>query len=337
MSVPAIARHRYEARPLFVGRLVPIAIALSGVTFPGCANHESSPFQSTTLARQHSIYPIHWMQSSGEYAALCLQVFAAAGDYVEAHSEAWRARTSEGADERGPAVVVDLDETVLSNDPHDTYLALYNREFSIDIWRSWTHHGIDDVRVVPGADEFVQRMHRLGVRVLYVSDRSVNELDPTISVLRRLGLIEASQSDMEAARSIFLRPKSRSQSKQMRFSKLYRRFAILAYLGDNLGDFPFDFNEYAHDDESPAVTRRAKVYEDSLERMDQTSKNDQDGHLIALRRSLSNPPRRSWGRGWFILPNPVYGEWRNVLEKEAASEHLRVWCPDTLKVLKGGI
>jgi acid phosphatase len=63
------------------------------------------------------------------------------------------------------------------------------------------------------------------------------------------------------------------------------KYHVLAYFGDQLGDFSDEF----------------------------TANN---GNTAASRVDLAaNKYRQLWGTRWFVLPNPVYGQWQVVLLK----------------------
>src|SRR5205085_1146217 len=56
-----------------------------------------------------------WLQTAGEYRALCLQTYRTAGEHL------LRKRAAQPKGDAPPAVIMDLDETVLDNSPFQTW------------------------------------------------------------------------------------------------------------------------------------------------------------------------------------------------------------------------
>ncbi|MGH9906596.1 MAG: HAD family acid phosphatase, partial [Pyrinomonadaceae bacterium] len=89
---------------------------------------------------------------------------------------------------------------------------------------------------------------------------------------------------LETAAELRLLLRSESSNKEPRRRAVADKFDVIAFLGDNLADFPGDFG--------PTVESR-------LKRVDE---------FEAL-----------WGTRWFVLPNPVYGDWERALGDGRAS------------------
>ena len=109
-----------------------------------------------------------WMQTSAEYRACCYQAYYLA-----------RRRLNEklrdvppGGWAKPPAVVLDLDETVFDNSAFMTRIARNGLTYDQKTWDDFEKNSYNEVRLVPGAKEFLDEAKRLGVRTAYISTRS---------------------------------------------------------------------------------------------------------------------------------------------------------------------
>lgn len=122
---------------------------------------------------------IQWVESSLEYAALCVQTYQAAWSAVQ---------EAAGAETRNWAVVLDLDETVFNNSEYHMELARQNLAPSRESTRQWILR--ERARAVPGAMEFIDRVRTLGQRahVVYITGRAAEYKTPTLNNLHKLGI-----------------------------------------------------------------------------------------------------------------------------------------------------
>lgn len=236
------------------------------------------------------IYASLWMQTSGEYRAICLQTFRQALESVR--RSATTAPRSMGAPV-GPegkplAVVADLDETILDNSPYNVELQLQlnpgERCFSVRTWNAWVKNNGKDTALVPGASRFISQVEALKVVMVYISNRPESLRRSTIETLASLGVSVQGLESAERARLLLQTDQSGKESRQRAVSQGYH---VVAFLGDNLADFPGSFGRTAQ-------SRSERVEE--LEEL--------------------------WGTYWFVLPNPVYGNWERVIHENPKS-HLR--------------
>ncbi|MBN2466769.1 MAG: hypothetical protein JXD19_01345 [Deltaproteobacteria bacterium] len=84
-----------------------------------------------------------------------------------------------------PAVILDIDETVLSNHSYHARLVRENRKHDSDLWRQWVLER--RAFAVPGALEFAHYAQSRKVTVCYVTNRSHDVEDATRENLRALG------------------------------------------------------------------------------------------------------------------------------------------------------
>jgi acid phosphatase len=88
-----------------------------------------------------------------------------------------------------PAIIVDVDETVLDNSPYQVRLIRDGGAFDDGTWNAW----VDEARAtaVAGAPEFAQAAARRGITMIYLTNREHAKSAVTRSAVPRLGLRNA--------------------------------------------------------------------------------------------------------------------------------------------------
>lgn len=274
--------------PLFIPAL--ILVAASSFTLgalAGPAILRAMLAHEALAQEQEPRFPMAWrmagnlyMQTAAEYRACCLQIYASAGQRLDAVLRA------EQLDFRRPAVVMDLDETVLDNAVFESFLHQNNLEYTDALWEVYERDYSNEVTLVPGAKEFITKAENKGVTVVYISNRSEQNRQPTINALERLGINIANLNDR-----LLLKKKGESSEKSARRELAALRHNILLYIGDNLRDFSEEFAAA----KLRSDTEPARLTE------------------IARRSARVDSAAAHWGIDWFILPNPAYGEWEKLL------------------------
>ena len=267
-------------------RFAPIGIV--GLLTAAAVGWQAAPHP--TELQRGVLYCDLWVQTSGEYAACCLQTYQMAAEQVKRDLDQFEAEQSKlPPDERGkpPAVVMDLDETVLDNGTYQTYLYDTGQNYSDDNWNKFISEHWASVRMVPGAKEFIGRAESLGITVVYITNREEPLREATIKTLSQWGV---NTQGLDDASSVRLMVQKHGESiKKPRRDIARANYSVLAYFGDQLGDFS---DEFAPNHDNTPEARREAVYE----------------------------YRTLWGTRWFVLPNPVYGQWQQVL-RGADPEH----------------
>lgn len=169
-----------------------------------------------------AINAVLWHQTAAEYKALCYQTYNLAEMQLKK-----KLQNHAFPYEKPPAVVMDLDETVVDNSFFNAQLILDNTNFSKEQWKAWSD--LQNAGEVPGAIQFIKFARAEGVKVIFVSNRRVAELENTMKNLEKLGLNELDSNDF------FLR--SEEGSKANRRKKVSENYEILMLFGDNLADF----------------------------------------------------------------------------------------------------
>lgn len=218
-----------------------------------------------------------WMQTSAEYHACCLQTYRFAGERLASKL----ARLPK--DGLSPAVIMDLDETVLDNSPFQTWLAVHSLDYGDNLWERYEKDCPDQVRLVPGALSFIRNAENAGLTVVYVSNRLAKLGDSTRQALAHLGI---STKDFDAR---FLGSTTTSD-KTARRDRVRERYRVVMLVGDNLRDFSEMF-------------RAPEVQPDDVAGLKKA---------IANRIATVDREKSHFGDDWIILPNPCYGEWTKL-------------------------
>lgn len=194
----------------------------------------------------HIDYALLWVANSAEYTALCHQAYNLAKLRLDQKLGARAAKK--------PAIVLDLDETVLSNLPYYVALYLEGDEFSDESWGHWVEYRAAEA--IPGVKEFLTYAQSRNVEIFYISNRSEKHLDATFDNIAALGL------PVNRANILL---KGEVESKEARREQVRENFNILLLVGDNLIDFNDLFDKkptskYRHE----LVTKNYKDFGDKF-------------------------------------------------------------------------
>ncbi|HEY3520263.1 MAG TPA: HAD family acid phosphatase [Rhodanobacteraceae bacterium] len=274
----------------------PLALACTAVLcLAGCAAQmpKTPPPAAAApqLAPDDSLYATLWQQNAIEHDLVYREV------YRDAQSKLLRAlrdphwdalpRSERAAVRHGslrglkPAVVLDIDETVLDNSPFQARQIRSGKpEFDRDAFVAWIREA--DARPLPGALEFTRYATAHDIRVIFISNRSQDFIDATIENLKREGFPVADNDAVLNLGAPTPGCEAKGSDKGCRRQLVARKYRVLMEVGDNLADF-LDVDE-----------------------------NTPQGRERAVE------PYRQWiGERWFALPNPVYGSWLNALDRDA--------------------
>lgn len=191
------------------------------VTFLAILVISVSGFSQENISKsEHSTMSTVWYQKSAEMKALYYQAFNIAMLKLEEKLQ----HAEEG---KQYAVVCDIDETLLNNSPFQGKLILENYFFSDSLWQEWTK--LAKAEALPGALDFALFAASKNVRVFYLSNRSVDELEWTMKNMQEIGFPNVEEE--------FYLLKTTTSDKEERRSKVRENYEILLFCGDNLGDF----------------------------------------------------------------------------------------------------
>lgn len=126
-----------------------------------------------------------------------------------------------------PAIVLDIDETVLDNSP---YLASFvvNGKGEPFNWSKWFNRA--EAKLLPGALDFLRYADSKGIEIFYISNRKEAQKAATIQNLQDVGVPQANADHI-------LLQQENEKGKETRRSHVAKTHDILLLFGDNLGDF----------------------------------------------------------------------------------------------------
>ncbi|MBD2255060.1 5'-nucleotidase, lipoprotein e(P4) family [Nostoc parmelioides] len=240
---------------------------------------------------EQSVLAINWVQQSGEYQALTYQAFNIA-KIVFDQAKAKRVKQ--------PAVIVDIDETVLDNSAYQGGLIGTNSGFESSTWNKWV--AAAKAKAVPGAVKFVNYVNNNGGTVFFISnrDRSSQKGSPnndleiaTINNLKSVGFkgVNPKTVLLKGEFTKIIDGKENT-SKQWRREAIEngkadgKKYTVIALIGDNLNDF----------DEKVGVTNQER--RKSVEKY---------SNYYGIFDSVPN--NKTIEPAYIALPNPMYGNW----------------------------
>lgn len=172
----------------------------------------------STSKQENLVLATIWYQHSPEMKALYYQGFNIAKlrmlEFVKQNTQ------------KPKAVVVDIDETMLDNSPFEAQQVLDSKGYTSESWKEWTE--LAKAKATPGAVEFTHFCDSLGVTVIYISNRKVDEVPSTLKNLKSLGFAYANEENCLFKQDV--------SSKKARREKVSEKFDIVMLIGDNLND-----------------------------------------------------------------------------------------------------
>ncbi len=201
--------------------LLLIAIALGGCA--GGAAPVAVP-ESPPSAVETS-YEILWVRDSAEYEAALVQTYRLAAARVE--------QTARELEPGTWVVVMDADETVLSNLDYSVERAAVGGRWTAETWREWVSR--KQAPPIPGAIDFIETVYRLGGRVAIVTNRSEELCPATRDNLEAVGV---PFDHLRCKREGEDRKESRWQEVRSGDGTDLGPLEIVMWIGDNIRDFP---------------------------------------------------------------------------------------------------
>ena len=126
------------------------------------------------------------------------------------------------------SIVLDIDETVLSNIPFQVKMVKDGTAFNPKLWDEWVQKA--EAKPVAGAKEFLQFADKNKVQIYYISDRTDAQVDATIKNLEAQGL-------PVQGRDHLMFKKEGDKSKEGRRQEVLKHTNLVMLFGDNLVDF----------------------------------------------------------------------------------------------------
>jgi len=251
------------------------------VTAPTAATDAGPPANDVVNA-------VVWFQQSAEYRLVAGEIWRSALAPLDKAIKTpdWDALPAADRDTpaRGlpPAIIVDVDETVLDNSIYEARQIRDGNDFDKASSERWVNE--QAAPAVPGALEFLQAAAHRGVSVFYVSNRDVSQTEATLENLRKRGFPVNDASQLLFAGTVVSGCEQVGASKACRRRLIGRTHRVLMLFGDQLGDLV------------------------------------NIGTNTPAGREQAIAPYLGWvGERWFVLPNPMYGSWlQSLYDKDSA-------------------
>lgn len=237
----------------------------------------ATPAFAADVKPDDNLNATYWTQNSVEFKANALAAYSLAKLRLD---QALADKNWTAADEQTgsyqdlpPAVILDVDETVLDNSPYQAWLVQAGERFGSKTWDTFC----DAVAsfAVPGALDFTKYADSKGVKVFYVSNRTGNVEESTRKNLEKFGFPMGGNVD-----TVILKKERKewaSSKKGVRRAHVAKDYRVLLLIGDNFGDFV--------DGYKGSPQERTALYEKNMNR---------------------------WGNSWIMLSNPQYGSWESA-------------------------
>jgi 5'-nucleotidase (lipoprotein e(P4) family) len=271
----------------FAASLLAAALALAACkptsfTAPDGAARPADAANATNpeATADDNLNAVLWIQRSEEYQANAISIYRAAADQLDAalkHPNG-DARVPAAPEATAPlpglkpAVIMDIDETVLDNSPYQARLIANGQEYNEVSWAEWVAE--KQAEPVPGVLEFAKAAEAKGVTILYLSNRAQHLQEATLANLREVGLPVKDESVFLGLGTHVEGCEQHGSEKLCRRRLAGREYRVLMQFGDQLGDFV----------EIIANTTEARA---------------------ALMEEYGD-----WfGERWWMLANPTYGSW----------------------------
>lgn len=197
----------------------------------------STPVAEARPSEHPTLYATLWIQTAAEYRASAWQAYAAARSSLARALEdtTWTAAIEQEGTRYGglpPAIILDIDETVLDNSPNQARLIRSGGEFVPESWTQWVEEG--RAPPVPGAPEFLALADSLGVTAFYVTNRDAPHEAATRRNLEAAGMPLDPDVD-----TVLLRGEREEwvSDKSSRRRAVAERYRVVLLVGDDFNDF----------------------------------------------------------------------------------------------------
>ncbi|RUL73641.1 5'-nucleotidase, lipoprotein e(P4) family [Dyella choica] len=273
-----------KALPVLLGMLMLGACAsqVPHSTAPTSAATAPAPVAAASVPADDNLHAVAWTQTALEHDLIYQETFRSAQSQLlgALKDRNWDALPAEDriapSKPLKPAVILDIDETVLDNSPYQARLIRKGGEFNEADWAAWCKE--ERARALPGAVAFTQFAARHGIAVIYISNRAQDLDEATLNNLRKAGLPVSGPDAFLGLGTLLPGCDQVGTEKNCRRQLVSQHYRVLMQFGDQLGDFVTVL--------SNTPTARAQAM----------------------------APYEDWiGSRWFVLPNPTYGSWEPAL------------------------
>ena len=234
-----------------------------------------------------------YSQTSAEFSANNIQTYNNARLALDSAllDKSWSAALEQKDNYKNkmPAIILDVDETVLDNSAFQARTILEGISYP-NGWVEFVNE--ENSELVSGVKEFLLYAKDKGVKVFYVTNRIHILEEATKNNLKALGLPFDEDIDVLLMRD----ENGWTRDKTSRRNLVAKDYRILLLVGDQLTDFISSEESYV---------------------------------LHSERKKLADKYSSFWGTKWFVITNPMYGRWEYSIydnktpESEAKAEEIR--------------
>jgi acid phosphatase len=220
-----------------------------------------------------SMLSVLYAQSAAEYKASNIQTYVNAKSALDRalSDNSWTAalEQKENFKNKPPAIILDIDETVLNNIPFQARSIINGQSYPIG-WLEWMLEESSDA--VAGVSDLLEYAQSKSIKIFYITNRIAVAEDATRNNIKKLGL------PLDTDRDVLLMKNENgwTSDKVSRRELVAKDYRILLLIGDQLGDF-------------------LPLEETTLE--------------LDSRKNLADTYDHMWGSKWFMITNPMYGRW----------------------------
>ena len=240
-------------------------------------NHVPFASEVDNSYQKQSLLAVLFKRTSAEYKANTFQAYASAQRNIDKAlaDKSWTALLNQknGYQSLPPAVILDIDETVLDNSEHQVRSIKNGTNYPIG-WKEWVSE--ESASALPGVKEYLSYADSKGVKIFYVTNRTHDLEEYTRNNIKALGLPLDNDRDVLLMKN----EKGWASDKTSRRDLIKKDYRVIQIFGDQLDDF-IPLNETA------------------------TTVNN--------RKALIDKYASMWGEKWYMLINPMYGEWEEAL------------------------
>jgi len=259
-------------------RLLALAVALLFPTMlPWAAAAQENTPAAAPVTPDDNLNAVLWMQHSVEYQASTMAAFALAKRrLIQAMGDPWWTAVPDvqkgNYSKLPPAIILDVDETLLDNSKYQAWNISSGKPFSNETWKAFVEAKVSTA--IPGAVAFTRYANARGIKVFYVTNRTEDMEQATRDNMQALKFPMGGNVDT------FLLSKEQSDwtsAKGTRRAFIAKDYRVLLLIGDNYGDFSDDF-----------------------------AKSEAD-RLASLQANMAHI-----GHDWIMIANPEYGSFESA-------------------------
>ena len=240
-------------------------------------NDASFAIEVENSYQKQSLLAVLFKRTSAEYKANTFQIYSSAKSNIDKalSDKSWTALLNQKEDYQNlpPAIILDIDETVLDNSEHQVRSIKNGTSYPIG-WKEWVSE--ESAGALPGVKEYLSYADAKGIKIFYVTNRTHDLEEYTRNNIKSLELPLDNDVDVLLMKN----EKGWTSDKTSRRDLISKDYRVIQIFGDQLDDFmPL---------QDTATT-------------------------INNRKMLIDNHANMWGEKWYMLINPMYGEWEEAL------------------------